>query len=110
MRVALLGAVALASTMMLVNTVEASGNCGPGFYYNGYRCVAKRVAPPPPPRYVPPPARYIPPPPPPRYAPRGWRPAFIDSRGQQLFYPRPGGACPRGYTVQAGYCRPYRGY
>lgn len=65
---------------------------------------------------------YYPPPPPPppgyyggpRYGPpgfAGWRPAYVDRHGQQTFYPRPGrNKCPRGYTVQDGVCKPYRGY
>ncbi len=63
---------------------------------------------------------YYPPPPPPYYRERpryygapgggGWRPAYVDRHGQQTFVPRPGGRCPRGYTVQDGVCKPYRGY
>ncbi len=102
MRVVLMGALALASTMMLANTAEARDGCGRGFYFNGVRCAPMRYAPPP--YYMPPP------PPPPRYAPRGWAPAFVDNHGQQLFYPGRRGSCPRGYTVQSGFCRPYRGY
>jgi hypothetical protein len=60
---------------------------------------------------------YYPPPPPPpsyyyegpRYAPGGWRPAYVDRHGVQTYYPRHG-RCPRGYTVQDGVCKPYRGY
>ncbi|MDT3687611.1 MAG: hypothetical protein RO009_21505 [Pseudorhodoplanes sp.] len=64
---------------------------------------------------------YYPPPPPPPYyrapAPRyrsdrleNFRPAYVDRHGQMTFYPRRGGVCPRGYTVQDGVCKPYRGY
>lgn len=63
-----------------------------------------------------------PPPPPPYYRPpydgpryRGdrledFRPAYVDRHGQMTFYPKRGGRCPRGYTVQDGVCKPYRGY
>jgi hypothetical protein len=62
---------------------------------------------------------YPPPPPPPYYAPRpryrgdrleDFRPAYIDRHGQMTFYPKRGNRCPRGYTVQDGVCKPYRGY
>lgn len=64
---------------------------------------------------------YYPPPPPPPYyrhdRPRyrsdrieDFRPAYVDRHGQMTFYPKRGGACPRGYTVQDGVCKPYRGY
>lgn len=67
-----------------------------------------------------------PPPPPPTYGRRydgpgygpppgyGYRyrnaPAYVDRHGQQTYYPGPRGQCPRGYTVQDGVCKPYRGY
>lgn len=70
-------------------------------YYRGYH------PPPPPPPY------YRPPYDGPRY--RGdrledFRPAYVDRHGQMTFYPKRGGRCPRGYTVQDGVCKPYRGY
>lgn len=53
--------------------------------------------------YPPPPAYYPPPPPPPPYGyGYGYRP--YPSR-----YPTWNG-CPRGFTVQGGVCKPYRGY
>lgn len=73
-------------------------------YYRGY------YPPPPPPPYYREPyrERYYEEP---RYrGPRGFRPAYVDRHGQQTYYPGRGGTCPRGYTVQDGVCKPYRGY
>lgn len=84
---------------------EARNGCGPGWYYNGYRCVPAQAAP----RYAPP--VYAPP----RYAPRAAGPrgyvfAGPDRWGKPTYYPRRGGQCPGGFTVQDGLCKPYRGY
>jgi hypothetical protein len=50
---------------------------------------------------------YAPPPPPPPYYYGYGRPAPYYGGGG---YYRQGNGCPRGYTVQSGVCKPYRGY
>jgi hypothetical protein len=81
MRAIVLG-LAVSVTLAAAGAAEARNGCGPGYYFNGARCV----------RNAPPPPRYAPPPPPAyRYGP----------------YRR---VCPYGFTVQDGVCKPYRGY
>jgi hypothetical protein len=92
----LIAAAATLSTICMASVASAQ-------YYDPYYRGYYRPPPPPPPYYGGP--RYAPPSP---Y--RGWQPAYVDRHGQQAFYPRPGGRCPRGYTVQDGVCKPYRGY
>jgi len=118
----LLALMAGFAAMALATTAEARDGCGRGYYFDGYGCRPERRGPPPgyyppppppPGRYGPPPPRYYDPPPPPgptiqfnlggggdnrRYAPpvrgRDGRPTCAQ----------------RGYTVQDGLCKPYRGY
>lgn len=86
---------ALAALLTFSEFAEARDGCGPGWGWNGYRCVPLRPAPPPPgygygyygPGYGAPP--------PPVYYRRGYRTY---------------NGCQPGWTVQDGVCKPYRGY
>lgn len=78
-----LGAAALVASSSLA---QAADGCGRGFYWNGYRCAPMGYYGP---RYAPPPPVYRE-----RY------------RGSYRTY----NGCPRGFTVQDGVCKPYRGY
>ncbi|ARP97954.1 GCG_CRPN prefix-to-repeats domain-containing protein [Pseudorhodoplanes sinuspersici] len=95
--------LALAAVAAFAGVAEARDGCGRGWYYNGYRCVPARAAPPVvvAPRYMAPP---------PRYAPRSFAYAGPDRWGKPQYYPGPRGTCPKGFTVQSGLCKPYRGY
>lgn len=97
MRLLIVGFAALAA---LTGVAEARDGCGPGWFFNGIRCVPARAAPPPPPVYVPP-----------RPAP-GPGPGFAgtDQWGKPMYFPGPGGRCPRNFTIQSGLCKPYRGF
>jgi hypothetical protein len=95
----------LIAAAVTVSTLCAAGVADAQYYYydRGY------YPPPPPPPYYG--GRYYDGP---RYAPApsygGWRPAYVDRHGQQTYYPGRRGSCPRGYTVQDGVCKPYRGF
>jgi hypothetical protein len=96
----------LIAAAVTVSTLCAAGVADAQYYYydRGYY----PPPPPPPPYYG---GRYYDGP---RYAPApsygGWRPAYVDRHGQQTYYPGRRGSCPRGYTVQDGVCKPYRGF
>jgi hypothetical protein len=104
MRFVLIGLAALVS---LASAAEARDGCGPGFFFNGIRCVPMRAGPPPVIIAPPPPPRVVVAPP---RGPRGWAPAGLDRWGQPMYIPSPRGACPPRYTVQDGVCKPYRGH
>ena len=95
MRLLVVGFAALAA---LTSFAEARDGCGPGWFFNGVRCVPARVAPPP--VYAPRPAP----------APGGWAFAGTDQWGKPMYFPGPRGNCPRNFTVQSGLCKPYRGF
>lgn len=97
MRLLVVGFAALAA---LMGAAEARDGCGPGWFFNGVRCVPRAG----------PPVVVAPPPPPVVVAPRGFAYAGPDRWGKPMYYPGPRGICPRGFTIQAGLCRPYRGF
>jgi hypothetical protein len=82
---------AFAAFLTFSDFAEARDGCGPGWRWNGYRCVPYR-APPPPPAYGP--GYYGGP----VYGAPGYRPR------------RTYNGCQPGWTVQSGVCKPYRGY
>jgi len=104
---AALAAFAAAAPVGFTGVAEARDGCGRGFYFNGFRCVPMRAGPP---VVVVPPPVYVPPPPPRYVAPRGFVFAGADRWGKPQYYPGPRGQCPRGFTLQAGLCKPYRGF
>lgn len=81
--------LALTLAAIGVLALGASSAANAQYYYQPY----------PPPAYFPPP----PPPPPGYYYGRPYQPYYRPN------YPTWNG-CPRGYTVQSGVCKPYRGY
>ena len=83
MRTLLALLIGLAGYAVLSQPSEARDGCGPGYYFNGYRCrpMVREY--------------YAPPPPPPRY----YRGPYRTFNG-----------CPPRYTIQDGVCKPYRGY
>ena len=103
---AALGGLALTAT---TSFSEARDGCGPGYYYNGYRCrPMEREYYGPPPSYGPPPyvERRV-------YGPPGgWE--VIHGRSNfgapEVWYVPRGGRCPGGFTIQDGICKRYRGY
>jgi len=105
-----LAATGFAALAALTGAAEARDGCGPGWFFNGVRCVPGRAGPPP--------VIVAPPPPPPVYAPppravgpRGWVFAGPDKWGKPMYYPGPRGNCPPGgFTLQDGLCKPYRGF
>ncbi|HWV54139.1 GCG_CRPN prefix-to-repeats domain-containing protein [Pseudorhodoplanes sp.] len=82
---------ALAALAVFGGVAEARDGCGRGFFYNGYRCVPMRAGPPAPP-------------------PQAFVFAGPDRWGKPQYYPGPRGQCPRGFTLQSGLCKPYRGF
>lgn len=99
------GMLALASTIS-VDTAAARDGCGPGRYYNGYRCTSMGG---------PPPGYYGGPGYGPGYG-RGYGPR--EGYGYERSYGPPRISVGRsgklscnnpGYTVQDGVCKPYRG-
>lgn len=107
------GVAALAGSTV----AEARDGCGRGYYYDGYACRPERHYRPPPPGYYPPPDRYGPPP---RYYEPAPAPGFqfnFGGGGDDRRYARPvrgrdgrPTCAQRGYTIQDGLCKPYRGY
>jgi len=92
--------LSLATLMSFADFAQARDGCGAGRFYNGYRCVPMRG-----PAYGPGPGYYGPGPGygPPPGAYRGRGGIYIDRNGQP--------ACrQRGFTVQDGVCKPYRGF
>jgi hypothetical protein len=83
--------LAFAALTAFAGVAEARDGCGPGWFYNGYRCV---------PMGGPPPVVVV---------PRGFAYAGPDRWGHPQYYPMRG-RCPQGFTVQAGLCKPYRGF
>lgn len=112
--------LAVAAFAIASTGAEARDGCGRGYYYNGYRCAPERYYRPPPDRYYGPPPGYYYDPPPPRYygPPRDEGTVFQfdfgggDNRRYQRPIRRNGQltCARRGYTVQDGWCKPYRGY
>jgi hypothetical protein len=102
--IAALGAIAIATT------ADARDGCGPGRYYNGYRCVPEPFYEPQP-RYYAPQQRY--------YGPQhdsgpGLLFQFGGRNEPQYFPPSRRrfdtfNGCPPRYTVQDGLCKPYTG-
>jgi hypothetical protein len=76
-----LAALAAATLVAGSSFAQAADGCGRGFYWNGYRCAPMRY-------YGPPAVEY-----------RAYRGPYRTFNG-----------CPRGYTIQDGVCKPYRGY
>lgn len=108
MRRLVVAALSLVALMSAADLAQARDGCGAGRYYNGYRCVSMGGSGyygPGPGFYEPGPRYYRPGPgyygpPPGAYRGRG---IYIDRNGQP--------ACrQRGFTVQDGVCKPYRGY
>ncbi len=97
------GSLAIAS---LAGVADARDGCGQGYYFDGYRCRPMYR------EFGPPPYRER------SYEDRGyggpgsWRAI----RGQnsygdpEIWYAPRGGQCPRGFTIQDGVCKRYRGY
>jgi hypothetical protein len=85
-------ALAAAAIAAVSGVADARDGCGPGFYFNGYRCRPMEREDYGPPRYVPAP-RYVNP-----GHPYGYRHDYGDPR------------CGRpNYTIQDGVCKPYTG-
>lgn len=113
-RISLIAGLAV---MAISTAAEARDGCGRGYYFDGYACRPERYYRPPPPGYYPPPPdRYGPPP---RYyePPRDDVFRFNFGGGDDRRYARPVRGrdgklvCQqRGYTIQDGLCKPYRGY
>ncbi len=90
--------VALLALGASTQFATARDGCGPGFYWDGYRCAPMG-------RYYRTPGY--------GYYPRGYgggyyppgypSPACYNYYGRRI-------CCPGGYTVQDGVCKPYRGY
>lgn len=113
----LVGIAALA----LSTAAEARDGCGRGYYFDGYACRPERYYRPPPPGYYPPPPpRYYDEPPRRYYGPppdEGSSFQFnFGSREERRYAPPVRGrdgrliCAQRGYTIQDGLCKPYRGY
>lgn len=118
-----IGLIVAIAALAVSMPAEARDGCGRGYYFDGYACRAERY-------YRPPPPGYYPPPPPPRYyyeePPRRYYGPPPDEgtifqfnfggRDERRYAPPVRGRdgkpyCPqRGYTIQDGLCKPYRGY
>ncbi len=107
-----IGLIVGLAALAVSTAAEARDGCGRGFYFDGYRCRPERYYRPPPPRYYeePPPRYYGPPPGP------GIQFNF-GGGGDDRRYARPVRGrdgrpvcAQRGYTIQDGLCKPYRGY
>jgi len=83
MKLLLLAALGAAAVITGSSLAQAADGCGRGLYWNGYRCAPMHYNGPPRIEYR---ERYY--------------------RGPYRTY----NGCPRGYTVQDGVCKPYRGY
>jgi hypothetical protein len=96
-------------------TAEARDGCGRGYFFDGYGCRQERYYRPPPPGYYqPPPPRYYGPP---RDEGAVFQFNFGGGGRDERHYARPTRnrdgrltCAQRGYTVQDGVCKPYRGY
>jgi hypothetical protein len=89
----------------IIKAIAALGVLGAMFFGSVLPVLAQYYPYPPPPPPPPPPGYYgggyyggPPPPPPPGYYGGGY------------YRPRNWNGCPRGFTVQDGVCKPYRGY
>lgn len=113
--------LAVAAFAVSSTAAEARDGCGRGYYHNGYRCVPERYNRPPPDRYYGPPPGYYEPPPPRRYHGRPPDDGMVlqfnfGGRNEPRYRPPVRGrdgkpTCEqRGYTIQDGLCKPYRGY
>lgn len=113
-----IGLIIGVAALALSTAAEARDGCGRGYYFDGYACRPERHYRPPPPGYRPPPPRYYEEPPPRYYGPPpGPGIQFnFGGRNDQHYAPpvrgRDGKAtcAQRGYTIQDGLCKPYRGY
>ncbi len=102
----LVTALGLAALAAQASTAVAADGCGRGWYWNGFQCA---------PRYAAPQRHYGPPP---GYRSGYDRPIYGESNfGRPEVYFRPYVdqrgrlVCrQRGFTVQDGICKPYRGY
>lgn len=104
------GLVAGIAALAMSTVAEARDGCGRGYYFDGYDCRPERYYRPPPPRYYdePPPGYY------------GLGPGLQFNFGggdDDRRYARPirgpngrPTCAQRGYTIQDGLCKPYRGY
>jgi hypothetical protein len=101
--------------LIVSQTADARDGCGPGYYFNGYRCrpMEREFGP-----YVEPP-RYREPyyerreyGPPRGMGPGGWHAIRGEnSQGRpEIWYVPQAGRCPQGFTIQDGVCKRYRGY
>lgn len=104
----IVGVAALAGSTV----AEARDGCGRGYYFDGYACRPERYYRPPPPRYYeePPPRYYGGPPP-----SSGFQFNFGGGDDRRYAPPVRGRdgrptCAQRGYTIQDGLCKPYRGY
>src|SRR4051812_21527372 len=96
----------------LPSVADARDGCGPGYYFNGYRCRPMERDYGPPPYRGPyyerreygPPSGVV--------GPGGWRAIRGESsQGRsEIWYAPQGGRCPQGHTIQDGVCKRYRGY
>ncbi len=103
---------AVAALSVMLQAADARDGCGPGYYYDGYRCRPMdrdhgpgsgfgydR-------HYEEPYYRDR------GYGPPGeWRaiPGESSSGRPEIWYEPRGGSCPNGFTVQDGVCKKYRG-
>lgn len=104
----IVGVAALAGSTV----ADARDGCGRGYYFDGYACRPERYYRPPPPRYYeePPPRYYGGPPP-----SSGFQFNFGGGDDRRYAPPVRGRdgrptCAQRGYTIQDGLCKPYRGY
>ena len=95
----------IAASLAISPAAEARDGCGRGFYFDGYGCVRQPYyGPPPGAYYAPPPGYYGP-------APGPTIQFNLGGGGNDRRYAAPvRGHCQRGFTVQDGLCKPYRGY